>query len=434
MARTIKDTALSSREARQRLKPRKKPYWRQIELGRHIGYYRGSRAGSWTARLYSEGRYHEFKLGAADDTLDPDGLSVLSFGQAQELARAWFASKGRQLLGMEPASTGPVTVSALLDSYLDWYAAHRKALGPTKRAIERHIRPALGEIAVDRLTTARIAEWHHRLATAPAMLRTARRAKAPNTRPAVNNEAKRQRKATANRVLTILKAALNHAWRAGRVADDTAWRKVRPFRDVDAPVIRYLSVAEARRLVNACPPDFKKMVQAALLTGCRYGELSALRASDFSEDAGRLLIRTGKSGKPRHTVLTIEAQRFFAEATTGKTSGAILFTRKDGKPWGPVHQIRPMRDACKAAKIAPAVSFHVLRHTHASLLAMEGVPLAVIAEQMGHADTRMTERHYAHLSPNYVADTIRQNFPNLGIVAESDVARLKAPIRRASRT
>ena len=38
---------------------------------------------------------------------------------------------------------------------------------------------------------------------------------------------------------------------------------------------------------------------------------------------------------------------------------------------------------------------------------MRGVPMGVIAAQLGHADTRMTERHYAHLSPNYVANTVR---------------------------
>jgi integrase len=59
------------------------------------------------------------------------------------------------------------------------------------------------------------------------------------------------------------------------------------------------------------------------------------------------------------------------------------------------------------AKISPPVNFHVLRHTHASHLAMKGVGLGVIAAQLGHADTRMTEKHYAHLAPSYVADTIR---------------------------
>jgi hypothetical protein len=48
---------------------------------------------------------------------------------------------------------------------------------------------------------------------------------------------------------------------------------------------------------------------------------------------------------------------------------------------------------------------------HGSHLAMKGVPMGVIAAQLGHADTRMTEKHYAHLAPNYIAQTIRANFP-----------------------
>ena len=48
--------------------------------------------------------------------------------------------------------------------------------------------------------------------------------------------------------------------------------------------------------------------------------------------------------------------------------------------------------------------------------------MPVIAKQLGHADTRMTERHYAHLSPSYIAETIRAKFPTLGIVEPSNVA------------
>ena len=56
---------------------------------------------------------------------------------------------------------------------------------------------------------------------------------------------------------------------------------------------------------------------------------------------------------------------------------------------------------------------------------MRGVPMGVIAAQLGHADTRMTEKHYAHLAPSYVADTIRAQFPTLGIVGESNVVRVR---------
>ena len=47
--------------------------------------------------------------------------------------------------------------------------------------------------------------------------------------------------------------------------------------------------------------------------------------------------------------------------------------------------------------------------------------MPVIAQQLGHKDTRMTEKHYAHLSPSYVADTIRQNLPTLGVIERSNV-------------
>ena len=67
----------------------------------------------------------------------------------------------------------------------------------------------------------------------------------------------------------------------------------------------------------------------------------------------------------------------------------------------------------------------MLRHTHASQLAMRGVPLQVIAAQLGHADTRICERHYAHLGSSYVADVIRANMPKLGIVETSPVTTLR---------
>jgi integrase len=59
---------------------------------------------------------------------------------------------------------------------------------------------------------------------------------------------------------------------------------------------------------------------------------------------------------------------------------------------------------------------------------MKGVGLGVIAAQLGHSDTRMTEKHYAHLAPSYVADTIRAHFPTLGIaghVAVTSISRRK---------
>jgi integrase len=45
-------------------------------------------------------------------------------------------------------------------------------------------------------------------------------------------------------------------------------------------------------------------------------------------------------------------------------------------------------------------------------LAMRGVPLNVIATQLGHSETRMTEKHYAHLAPSYVGETFEPHLAN----------------------
>src|SRR5262249_11236903 len=155
------------------------------------------------------------------------------------------------------------------------------------------------------------------------------------------------------------------------------WRTVRAFREVDAARMRYLSDDEARRLTNACPSDFRALVTTALLTGCRYGELAAMRSEDFNSDAGTIRVRTSKSGKPPHVVLTQEGRDFVAGLATGKPGNAHLFIRANGNPWAKSEQQRPLAAACAVARIEPAVNFHGLRHTYASRLAMRGVPLAV---------------------------------------------------------
>ena len=285
----------------------------------------------------------------------------------------------------------------------------QKSYSVTKHVAYSSILPELGDKLVSALTPTIIRQWHENLATQPARIKSRVGFKFREQKN--SQDVLRQRKATANRRLTVLKAALNLAWRDGLVTDDEAWRKVKPFRNVDAPKIRFLSLAECERLINACGPNFRSLVRAALLTGCRYSELTALKTHDFNADNQLISITHTKSGKPRHVPLTEEGQQLFLQATAGKLANETIFTRNDGKTWGKAHQIRRLKDACNIAKIEPAVSFHILRHTYGSLLASKGVPLQVIAELLGHADTRITSRHYAHLLPSYVADTLRANLP-----------------------
>ena len=224
---------------------------------------------------------------------------------------------------------------------------------------------------------------------------------------------------------TILRAALNHAFNDGKVASDHAWRKVRPFRKVDAARIRYLTFEEAKRLVNASDPEFRPLVQAALQTGCRYGELIGLQVRDFNPDAGTLAIRQSKSGKPRHVVLTDEGQHLFTMLTVGRSGHELLLQKTNGEPWRAAHQKRPMHEASERAKITPPINFHALRHTWASLAVMNFMPLMVVARNLGHSDTRMVEKHYGHLAPSFVADAVRKSAPKFGFKPEKKIVALR---------
>jgi integrase len=428
MPRKARDEKLDTRTVRLKLAVRREPYWRVIQEGRAIGYRRlpGGKSGTWVARHYDKvhGRQYQ-SLGNADDLQDADGADCLTFAHAQAKAAEWFLELSRTAGKV----TTPITVREAVESYLtDFEARGGKNPKGVRASFAAHIMPNLGDKVVNDLSAKVIRDWHHALAIAPARLRTSPKAKKQKVRKvdASDAEGRRARRASANRLLTNLKAALNHAFREGTAASDDAWRRVKPFAQVDAPRVRYLIDEEVTRLVNACPADLRKLVIAALLTACRYGELTMLRPIDIDLAARVLTVRVSKSGKPRHVALTDEAKRFFEALAAGKKRDALLLVRDDGGVWGKSHQSRPLREACKNAKIAPAISFHILRHTYASRLAMRGVPMPVIAAQLGHADVKITIRHYAHLSPGYIAETVRAAFGDLGLVpAETNVKAIR---------
>ena len=152
---------------------------------------------------------------------------------------------------------------------IDAYFAARERRGSKsvrndRYQAEAHITAQLGEVDASKLTAKRIRDWHQAAASAAKLVRRKKAAK-QQTRAfdSKNPEEVRKRRATANRVLTILKAALNHAFQEGRILVDEPWRRVKPFREVDTPVVHFLKAAECIRLVNACEPSFRDLVRGA---------------------------------------------------------------------------------------------------------------------------------------------------------------------------
>ena len=422
VARTVRDTNLETRTTRARLAARGKPYWRTIEPGCHLGYRRGKRGGSWTARRFlGDGKYSQCGLGKADDILDSDGAAVLTFKEAQQAAGAWFRSEARREAGL--GGGGPCRVREAVADYLEAYKARGKAFNNTTYALNAHVLPAMGEVELSKLTSPLIRRWRDKLATTPPRIRSRKGGGLRyRTVDGDDPEAGRRRRVNANYVMTLFKAVLNQAYNDGKTDSDRAWALVKPYRGVDAARARFLSDAEARRLVNAAGPDFRRLVRAALYSGARYGELGRLRCHDFDRDSGTLHVRVAKAGKGRRIFLDAEAAEFFSELTAGRAGDEVMLVRESGGSWDRSNQTRPMRQTCERGNITPA-GFHCLRHSAASRWIMAGVSLSVVAAQLGHADTRMVDRHYGHLADSHIRDAIRA-VPALGIDEPSNVARI----------
>jgi integrase len=423
--RKVRNATLDSRTARQKLETGKR-HWMNLGAGLHLGYWRGATpVGKWLMRRY-QGKgsqaYILETLASADDIDDADNAVTLCFDQAQARARHMHGEKSRVEAGFPAKAGAPFTVADCLTSYCDWLDAQRRSGRDARSRATSMIMPALGHIRCDRLTTAEIEKWLHGLAESAPRIRSAKGKVKHKAFDTDDPEVRRARQSNANRTLTILRAALNRAWRDGRIqTSNAAWGRVRPFRGADSARVRYLTADEARRLVRAAEPAFGRLVRAALATGCRYGELAALTVEDFHAESRTIHVRRSKAGKARHVMLGDEGVQLFEALTAGRPHDALIFVRADGSPWGRSAQTTPMMEACAAARIAPPTGFHGLRHTWASLAIMAGLPLMVAAKNLGHRDTRMCEAHYAHLSQSHVADAVRAHTPTFGFGPEKVV-------------
>ena len=180
--------------------------------------------------------------------------------------------------------------------------------------------------------------------------------------------------------------------------------------------------------------------------------MCALEVRDFK--GRKVHISDSKTDNPRDVALTDEGVVFFEQLTAGRASDEIMLRnrgrvaraleeehkrcerlRKQGKAvvnakieddgrWLKSEQSRPMREACRGAKIVPPPGFHQLRHTYASLCVEADMPLMVLARNLGHASTAMCEKHYVHLGETYIDKMIRAGAPTFDFVPDKKIAVL----------
>lgn len=356
---------ITSKAQRDKLKPRREPYWHKLQIGGYLGYRKSRHGGTWLARCRiknSKQQYESF-----------GELTEYSYGEqfdeAQKLCWDWFKSLGAN-------SGSAYTINDVIEDYEEHLKINNspQTAKETKQRLNKHAKPMLGEIRITKLTMTEITKWRDSL-----------------VRLSNDKEDVRKSKDGANRILSMLKAGLNLAYRKDIVGSDKAWRRVSAFKDVGTARKIFLTKKEAESLLNATSGSFHSLVKSALLTGARYGEIANAKVEDF-DPSQKVLRLDGKTG-PRDCYLNNETLEHLKTLTIDKLPSAFLHIKEDGSNWRKTHQQRPMSEAIIKAKLPKETTFYALRHTHISRALLAGVNAQVIAENCG-TSVRMIEKHY----------------------------------------
>jgi len=204
-------------------------------------------------------------------------------------------------------------------------------------------------------------------------------------------------KASANRTMTALKAALNFAMRKRYVPSERAieWENVARFEHATKRREHYLDLGQRRALLHAAKGAVRDLIEGAMLTGARAGELTTATRSQFDPRTGILTLR-GKTGE-RKIPLNKDALEAFKRLAKDKLPGAPLFTRDDGRPWGHSDWDELVRDAAHHAKLPSGVCLYTLRHSFITAAIQGGLTTLEVARLTGTSLT-MIEKHYGHLA------------------------------------
>jgi integrase len=397
MARNIRSAKLENRTSRLKLPVARKPIFERIGDGISLGYRRNQIAGTWVVRVADgKGGSWTKAIGMADDHEDANGNSILTFWQAQDQAR--LTARG----GEEDAKREPITVGKAVENYLaQLESKNARTARDTRQRLTKHFLPTFAERLLASVTKTQLEIWLSSLV-----------AKSPDP------ELVRRSKDTANRVLSMVKAAFNHALRdpSNGIKDDMPWRLVSPYKAVGRPRDVHFSIEQAHALIASTnEPCFRNLVIAGFITGARYGELAACKVRDFLSDAGAIKIRTGKTGG-RTIILQQEAVEFFTRVIGQRGQDDPLLPRGDNKHWGRSHQARPMRAALSKAGLDEHGTFYALRHSYISRAIEGGTPLTFIAENCG-TSVRMIETTYAKVLADKRRAYIENGAPRLGLVS-----------------
>jgi integrase len=402
--------AIDTPSKRQRLKPRRNPYWHGISGGRggaSLGYRKPvNGAGSWIGKIVVSGSRIEEKIGVADDV--GAGETALPFPMAVAATIEWAKRVASTVDLDQPAE--PMTVRRAVEDY--GKARTEKAAATGRNAggrLRKHVLSdeKFAEIRLSKLTAGNILDWRKKL----PVRQTGDEASAETIAPA-----------TLNRTLNDLRAALNAAaeqHRRSLPAHLAAEIKV-GTRAQSAPTIarkQLLTDDEVRRAIEAAfevDEDFGRWVVLAAATGARHAQLRKVTVGDLQPENARIMVpgaSKGRSARERARVavpLTQGVIERLQPAANGRTpdepllqrwaykrAGRLKWKKSHRVGWGPAYEVTELwQQVAKAAELPAGTIAYALRHSSIVRALRNGIPVRIVAALHDTSST-MIEQHYA---------------------------------------
>jgi integrase len=411
VARTVRNSKIDNRIAREKLKPSGKPYYISLGNKLHLGYRKGKSGGKWVMRRYLGGeRYAVETIEAADDFDDADGVEVLTFDQAQDRAR----ERAKALAEKERIATlGPaVTVRDVLGPYMamrdEREARQSGGKGLRRNASSRLTKHVLGDEIADKLMGALavddLAGWTRRLSA---------RVKAPertvhDLRAALYVGAKRYAAQLPANIRDVIRDGLASVRDAPSGAREA---QVLP----DADVRRIISAAGQVDAEGQWDGDLARIVLVLAATGARFSQIVRMTAADVQVAQNRLMVPTSRKGRGVKTSSHIgvsvgdDVLAALAPATAGRKGHEPLFLRPhwrgvgvgrwekatERSPWHSTDELTRVWPAIVArAGLAPGTVPYALRHSSIVRGLRAGLPVRLVAA-LHDTSTPMIEAHYA---------------------------------------
>lgn len=210
--------------------------------------------------------------------------------------------------------------------------------------------------------------------------------------------------ATINREVALLKHFFTKAVEWGKLENNPS-KGIKMFKEKGKD--RYLEEGEIKSLINACDEtqnkDLKGMVLMGIYAGLRLSEVLNLKVSDLDFKNEIINLEHTKNGD-RGKVPIVECLKSHLQEHLKGKSFDYVFCKSDGKPY------KDIRGAFAAALDKAGIedcTFHTLRHTFASQLAINGVDLYTM-QKLGRWKTLDMVKKYAHLSPHHKNSAINK--------------------------